>query len=535
MTYIPGNVSVISENNVSTGNLSEDAVYTGTMEAVANYSSITVNIKSNVSSANGGISIEFGPDASTQNIVIRDSYIGPGNYNKVFNVQAPYFRIVYTNGDTGQNSFNLQCVLNSTKQGGDMTPQQISFPSAAVDAFARLRTSSPYTLFQVSHNSDKQMHDIAEKLTNNATSVYISDQSAVDLTVTVDSGSEAIRQSRMYCTYQPGKSFLMMATGVLNSGNANGTNCVSKIGLFDDQNGIYFQHTGGSPGTISVVMRSKVTGTVVDTVIDSTSWNLDRMDGTGPSGISIDAQYAQIFIIDLEWLGVGKVRCGIVVNGTIHYCHQFINTNNKTTTYMTRASLPVRYQINGGGSGAGVLKMICSTVISEGGYEPLGLPFSIGLEDGEAVECGSGTPADEKALIAIRLKSGHERVLCKLYGASLLATTSANATYKIYHWLSPTDDPFTTPTNEWQSVSTHSAMEALKLENTSTFSTTGAMVMNQSYMSNNADFSYVALDRVINITADIDGNSDIIALVAQNVSGSTEDILGSLQWSEFHT
>lgn len=210
MTYITGTNSVISTNNISTSFLLGDASYTGTMENVVAYTSITVNIKSNKSSADGGISIEFGPDNSTQNIKITDTYIQPGNYSKTFNIQGAYFRIVYTNGSEEQGSFNLQCILNSTKMGNGGQNQTVSFPESSYDAFARIRTSSPHTLFQVSHNKGKQMHDIAEKLVNGATSTYQSSESAINMEVTATAGSEAIRQSRMYITYQPGKAFLFM-------------------------------------------------------------------------------------------------------------------------------------------------------------------------------------------------------------------------------------------------------------------------------------------------------------------------------------
>lgn len=529
MTYITNIRSVISTNNVRTSSLSGDVSYSGTMEDVTPYASVTINIKSDQSSANGGISIEFGPDASTQNIKITDTYIAPGNYSKTYNVQAPYFRVVYTNGNVNQTSFNLQCILNGTKMGNGGQNQTVSFPEASYDAFARIRTSSPYTLFQVSHNTGKQMHDISEKLEGGAISTYQSDQSAVDLQVYASDLSIAIRQSRQYITYQPGKSFLFMATGVLNPSDETGSNqedCISRIGLFDDNNGIYFQHTSN---VISTGLRSSISGTTTDTVINSGDWNLDKMDGTGISGISIDASKAQIFVVDLEWLGVGRVRCGFVVAGEIHYCHQYLNSNNQDTTYMTRASLPVRYQVSGKNpNGAGKLKMICSTVISEGGYESLGLPFSVGL-DSSIPDISSSS---DHPIIAIRLKNGSERVLSKLFGSSLVSISNANVVYKIYHWLSPAEDPLNGGVN-WTSVNNHSAIEYLEGGDISNYNLSNAMVMHQGYMSNNADLSTATLDRTVNITADIDGNSDIIGLFARSL-GNNESIAGSLQWSEYH-
>jgi hypothetical protein len=526
MSYVPVATSRLSTNNVTESTLGGDAVYTGTMENVSAYNSILVNIKSDVVSAGSGVSIEYGPNASTQDIKISDEYmVSNGNWSKTFDVLGPFFRIVYTNGSGAQSSFDVKCTLNLTKQQN----QVVSFPDESYDAFARLRVSNPYTLFQVSHNSDKQHHYVCEKLTTNGTSTHNTDDSSVDLVVTADSGSQVIRQSRMYVTYQPGKSLLFMGTGVLNS-NSNDTACVTRIGLFDDQNGVYFKHVNG---VLSVVLRSYVTGSMVETTYNSSAWNRDKMDGTGKSGISLDATLAQIFLIDLEWLGVGRVRCGVVVGGKIHYVHQIINANSRSTTYMTRASLPSRYQIDGGTSGVGTLKMICSTVISEGGYDVLGMPFSAGLHDGEGISLASGDPAKIQPLISIRLKSGFNHVLCKLYGTNILITTGGNIVYLLYHFLSPASVPLSD--GSWISSNDESAIEYNISTAVTTLTTTNGMIMHQGYVSNNADYDLSSYDRTVNITSDIDGTSDIIVFAAQNLGGSAETAFASLKWSEYHT
>ncbi len=93
------------------------------------------------------------------------------------------------------------------------------------------------------------------------------------------------------------------------------------------------------------------------------------MDGTGPSGITLDPTKAQILWMDFEWLGVGSVRCGFVINGVFILCHTFQNANLITSVYMTTATLPMRYEIISTTALAASLKQICCTVISEGGYE----------------------------------------------------------------------------------------------------------------------------------------------------------------------
>ncbi len=251
------------------------------------------------------------------------------------------------------------------------------------------------------------------------------------------------------------------------------------------------------------------------------------MDGTGISGVQIDVTKTQIFIVDLEWLGVGRVRCGFVMEGKIFYMHQFLHANRETEVYMTRASLPVRYQITGGATGSGTLKMICATVISEGGYESLGTPFSIGRVTGQALV----TNTTLLPLVSIRLQSAYNRVLSKFFGLSLMATTNANCVFVLYHFLSPAVTPLTGAA--WTAVNGMSAME---YDITATaLTTTNGMIMYQSYLSNNVDFNASALDRTINITSDVDGTSDIVVLAVQTITGVNEDVYGSVQWSEYQT
>jgi hypothetical protein len=101
------------------------------------------------------------------------------------------------------------------------------------------------------------------------------------------------------------------------------------------------------------------------------------MNGSGSSGIYLDFTKAQLFVIDMEWLSVGRVRFGFYIYGKILYCHQLTNINVLTGSYITQINLPICYSIHSSGTGTGSITQICSTVISEGGYETVGKPFSV--------------------------------------------------------------------------------------------------------------------------------------------------------------
>lgn len=85
----------------------------------------------------------------------------------------------------------------------------------------------------------------------------------------------------------------------------------------------------------------------VETRIPSTAWNIDRADGTGPSGFNITLDRMQMFYIDYSWYGAGFVRFGFRgADGNVVYCHKMINNNVNQVAYMRSGNLPARYETN---------------------------------------------------------------------------------------------------------------------------------------------------------------------------------------------
>jgi hypothetical protein len=252
--------------------------------------------------------------------------------------------------------------------------QLVTFGGNNLDAFGRLRVSNPLTIFD-SKNIMSKNSLFDESTANGGTVTYTSNKSTVNLNVTEASGSKTIRQSKRVMSYQPGKSLLIFNTFVMNAQTAN---LKQKVGLFDANNGIFFQDTGSG---YQIVRRTYTSGAAVDTEINQSSWNGDILNGTGSSGFTLDAAKSNILFIDIEWLGVGSVRVGFVINGQLITAHTFYNANNLTTVYMQTANLPIRYEIERTGTlaaGTYTLQQICSSCISEGGYSPEGLQKMIG-------------------------------------------------------------------------------------------------------------------------------------------------------------
>jgi hypothetical protein len=233
------------------------------------------------------------------------------------------------------------------------------------DAFGRLRVSQPFTLFD-SQNRYAADPSFDTSLTGSGTSTFLTNESAVSLAVTTASGDKVIRQTKRYFPYQPGKSLLVLSTFVMAAAK---TGLRQRVGYFDANNGVFLQRNGTE---LSFIIRTYTGGSADDTrkVVQS-AWNGDKLDGSGASGITLDTTKAQILFADFEWLGVGSVRVGFVIDGQYITAHTFDNANEVTSVYMQTATLPLRLEIENTAATASSssMKQICSTVISEGGYE----------------------------------------------------------------------------------------------------------------------------------------------------------------------
>ena len=241
----------------------------------------------------------------------------------------------------------------------------ISIGGTNVDASGRLRVSQPYTIFD-SQNRYAIDNQFDTSTATGGSTTYLPNESSVRMDVTTSSGSEVVRQSYRCMPYQPGKGLLLLATFVMNTAK---TGLRQRVGYFGTQNGVFLQQ---NDNIVSFVLRSYISGSVSDArIVTQDNWNGDKLDGTGDSGLTLNLTKAQILWMDFEWLGVGSVRCGFIIDGQYIVCHTFENANDITSVYMTTAILPVRYEITNTAATASAssLKQICSSVVSEGGYE----------------------------------------------------------------------------------------------------------------------------------------------------------------------
>lgn len=379
-----------------------------------------------------------------------------------------------------------------------------------LDSFQRLRTSDPVTLFESSMEVDEQSLLWNDEFTGSGSTSYNTNESSVTLS-TGAASSSAIRQSRSYLRYQPGKSLLIFFSFVMGT---TATDVTRRVGYFDDDNGVFLEQTDSD---IAWVTRSYTTGAAIDTRVTQANWDIDILDGTTDSGVTFDPTLACIGIIDLEWLGVGRVRVGFIINGQVYYAHGFENLG-QTKVYMSRASLPIRYEIvsGAGASGSSDLQQICSTVISEGGYIPRGMIRAAG--NGTTGRTTSGTPLP---LLAIRLRSGYTRAYIQPNQFSVINLSGGTTIFLVQIILRAS-----VTGGSWSQSS-----EATEINTTGT-AVSGGYVVTEQYVEARASYAGLDLgDTTLLNASDFAGTSDIIAVVATAISG-TPDAAASLQWRE---
>lgn len=383
------------------------------------------------------------------------------------------------------------------------------------DAFGRLRISTPLTLFD-SQNRYAKDPQFDESLAGSATCTHLANESSVAMAITTASGDSVIRQSKRVFPYQPGKSLLVMCTFAMASG---ATNLRQRVGYFNANNGVFLQQNNNA---LSIVLRTYTGGSASDArAVAQADWNGDKLDGSGASGITLDVTKTQIFFIDFEWLGVGSVRCGFIIDGEYIVAHTFHNANSLSSVYMQTAILPVRYEITATGTvaAAKTMKQICSTVISEGGYEQkTNLTWARRTTD----KTGIGTSF--VPLVSIRLKSTNLGAVVIPNGFTFMPT-SASDFFEVALIKNPT-----LTGDSFASLSTNVEFD------TAATALSGGDIVRSDYASSGvlssnpiADPSDYNFDSQLGVT--IAGVSDIYTLAVRLITG-TGDGIGSLSFHD---
>lgn len=304
------------------------------------------------------------------------------------------------------------------------------------DAFNRQRVSNPVFVFE----SKQFVNDEPLKWDNKLYSgsgiinTYYENRASTIIGNTPGVSGHFIRQTYRSFDYRPGKSQqIMMTANLLNNYPSNGyaEGVTIRLGNYNDKNGLFFEY---DEDTMYCVVRSYVSGSVVDTRVAQRDWNVDKMDGTGKSGIKVSWDKAQIYNIDFAWLGVGRVRFCLILKGIIFVVHEVISANISESVYMSKPSNPLRTELITTTASPGVsTEQICSSVATEDGSGN-----DIGIIRTQGVSNTINVPADgvNYVLQAFRLKEDNHSTIIPLN----------------VHMFNMTDDNNNTVDTEWSLI-----------------------------------------------------------------------------------
>lgn len=393
----------------------------------------------------------------------------------------------------------------------------VSFP---LDAFGRLRVSEPRTLFDSKQLNDAQPYDWDDvEVSGGGTgSTHDPDRASSALSVSNTTAGRRVRQTKRRFNYQPGKSTYIFMTAIMGN---QGAGLIGRMGLYDDQNGIFAQT---AEGVLGVGIRSYVTGSAVDNVIAQSSWNGDKLDGTGDSGVTLDPTKAQIFWIDMEWLGVGSVRCGFVIDGVPILCHTFHHANSVSSVYMSSPNLPIRYElVNDGTGAAATLEAICSTVMVEGGP---GRPGQRRYADTYGSTINLTNADGLQAIMGVRLQAARLDEQIELIAATIFNDADEKTRWVLL--LNPTVDG----TFNYTDVTGTSLQRAIGDGNANTVTGGVAVAGGLVAGSNDGTADKEAMEDVV-LGSKIDGTPDELVLCAVNLNTTgNANFLGGLTWKE---
>jgi len=337
---------------------------------------------------------------------------------------------------TFTGSLSLQTYTYAYFQARDAVAAKVMFTDCAdKDAFYRLRVSEPSTLFEGSTIYDPNPLFFDNDVTANA-SISGPVNAAMTLAVTAASTTNqyAARQTHFYAHYQPGKSFCAYFSFCFGAAVSGVTR---RVGLYDVDNlpnshlplnGVVLEQTllGGLQWRVY-----QGDGVNYQSAAQS-SWNVDPLNGSGPSGITLNPVNNLLGFVDLEWLGVGRVRVGFFFNGVPVVCHAF-NNNSFSIPYLNNPFLPIRCEIRKTDTSASTASMrfVCCTIMSEGGFNPVGI---IRATTSPTLILSN---TQVKSCLAIRLRSGFERAMISPMAFELVSKNmggNAIAFYSVYLW-----------------------------------------------------------------------------------------------------
>jgi hypothetical protein len=394
-----------------------------------------------------------------------------------------------------------------------------------LDAFSRLQTASPTPRFDSHIRYGKYDLQWNVQKAGGGNISHDADMGYLTLSVTNGSLDYYRLQSKDYIRYQPGYAQNIFVSFIMGTGQAN---TYKRVGYFDDDDGYFFQEHNGD---LSFVIRSSTSGTPSDTnALTQANWNIDPLDGTGPSGITLDLSKINILVIGFQALYAGKVYFGFDIDGEIVWAASFAHANEIGSPYIANATLPVRCEIANSAAAAGssTLIYVCSSVNASGGSDDeKGYPFT----------CNTGTSAisvsTRRPVLSVRpaltFNSVKNHVKFVLESITVYAQSTPVLFEIVYDG---------TLTGE-SLVAVDSTFSAFKYDKTAT-AISGGRILYSDYVPSNdvkqpntKSYQKLKIDLSINMGATLDTETDLITIVCTGIGG-TSSVFAAFNWKEVH-
>lgn len=391
-----------------------------------------------------------------------------------------------------------------------------------IDAFGRLRVSEPLTLFD-SKSMYGKIDLLWDEEFSNGETVFTG--SSINLNVS-GANSYAIRQTKMRFNYQPAKSHSILFTyDFEGTGNA-----VKRVGYYNSHTGApYNENLDG----IFLEMSGERASWVIakdgeENRIFQSEWNFDKFDGTGPSQVNIDHERAQLAFIDMEWLGVGTVRCGYIIDGQFRAAHLFNHSNIIQYPYILSPNRSMRYEIRGLNSETNTLRQICCSVRSEGGMNDNGILY------GRDTDISSSVRVEDDVfvpLIGLRLKEDRLNTTILLQSLTVLALNYNDVVYRVE--MNPTIiGPWGwSPNGEYSAVEIGTG-DNVNFPSQTSISGNNGHVVYAGYFSAESDYDTKRLRNAINLGCKINGERDTVVISVKCRVNTNDDMHAAINWLE---
>lgn len=354
-----------------------------------------------------------------------------------------------------------------------------------------------------------------QSVTGGGTGVINAATNAIAMTCTTASGDQVIRQSQRVMG-QSGVSMIWQATSVMGAIKAN---VRQRVGAFDSNDGYFFEQNGM---TLRVVARSSVSGSPVDTAIAQASWNIDKLDGTGASGITLTTANQNTYFVTHN---TNYSKFGIIVNGNAYFCHEIFGANVLTVPNILTINLPIRTEITNTGTTASAttLSMRAAAAFASGGTVPFGVNRAVDLGI-----TGKSIHATLTPLISLRLRSSGVRNVLIPQNFTLVLSSSQAVIFQVIFngtltGASFAGTPGTNTISEYDTAAT---------------AISGGNIIYSGYSSGSGNSGTpIAGDstdvtNLLKISSNIAGTSDVITWAAQKTGGTSPTAFLSILYRE---